>query len=139
MAKSNGKRGNAFKLSFYGSSELLKKIDDAGGNVEDAISSAIVKSAQLPKHDMEEFMRQHRYSGLTASTMTEDRIKWIDGKCKYRVGYDIKKGGMASLFLDIGTPKMKPHFFIYHSVEKNITRIMHLQESALQDALRELL
>lgn len=139
MAKSSGKRGNAFNLSFYGSSELLKKIDRAGGNVEEAIGKAVVKGAQLPKLYMMEFMNEHRYSGLTASTMTEDTIEWKDGKCRYRVGYDIKKGGMASLFLDVGTPKMKPHFFVHHAVEKNLTKISELQESALKDALQELL
>lgn len=140
MAKSTGKRKNAMTMDFYGSADILNKIEAAGGNVERAIGKAVVKAGQIPKREMEQFMSQHKYSGLTDRSMTEDKeVVWKDGKARYRVGYDIKKGGMAALFLDIGTPRMKPYFFVYHAMENNFTNIKNAQELALKEALRELL
>lgn len=133
------KRRNSLSIDFYGTSELLNKIEDAGGNLEDIIGGAVHESVQPAKNDMVSFMSKHRFTGLTESSIDETPLNWKNGQLKYRVGYNMKKGGIAALFLDVGTPKQKPYFFVHHAVETNIDRIKKAQEDALKEAFRELL
>lgn len=133
------KRKNAFSMDFYGSSELLKKIDRAGGNVEDAISRAVARSMDAPKKDMLEFIKKHHVSGATEESFGETPFEWKNGVLKYAVGFNIKKGGIAALFLDVGTPTMDAHFFIHNARYKNLTKIRDAQEAALKEIFKELI
>lgn len=133
------KRKNAFSIDFYGSSQLLKKIEAAGGNVEKAISQAVQKSMEEPKRDMQNFMASHHLTGLTEKSFGETPMEWKNGVLEYAVGFDMKKGGIAALFLDVGTPTNPPTFFINHTVEKNITKIRDAQQAALREILKELI
>lgn len=56
----------------------------------------------------------------------------------FEYGFDAKKGGLPALFLDIGTPKIKPTFFIYYAVERNLARIHQIQREELTKILEGL-
>lgn len=137
MAKKK-KRGST--VQFYGTSELLKKIEAAGGDVEGAITRAVQKSMQQPKAEMQAFfIQQHHLTGATERSFEESPIVWSSGQLKYYAGFNMKKGGIAALFFEIGTPKMPPRFFIYNIVKKNLTSIRDEQQKALNEAFRELM
>lgn len=133
------KRKNSFYLDFYGSSDLLKKIESAGGNVEQAVSKAVARSMEAPKRDMQTFISSHHLTGMTEDAFGETPFEWKNGVLEYAVGYDMKKGGIAALFLDVGTPTMPPSYFINHAVEKNITEIRDAQQKALKEIFRGLM
>lgn len=133
------KRKNSFYLDFYGSSELLRKIESAGGNVEQAVSKAVARSMEAPKRDMQAFISSHHLTGMTEDAFGETPFEWKNGVLNYAVGYDMKKGGIAALFLDVGTPTMSPSFFINHAVEKNIDKIRDAQQAALREIFKELI
>ncbi len=140
MAKRKGsfsKKGNF--IEFYGSAELLNKIEDAAGNVNKAVEKALVKSAELPKKDMLDFIRQHKDTGTTEASFVDNEVKWDGDRLTLKTGFDIKKGGLPALFLDIGTPKIKPSFFVYYAVEKNVNKIKQIQQETLQEILKELM
>ena len=129
--------GGKSKIEFFGTSELLKKIEKAGGNVEKACTDALRASVQTPKQEMLEYIRQHHVTGQTENSFVEE-IKNENGKIYCEVGFSIRRGGIAALFLNLGTPKIKPSFFIENAVDHNIDKIKADQLKALNDAFREL-
>lgn len=133
------KRKNSFYLDFYGSSELIRKIEAAGGNVEQAVSKAVARSMEAPKRDMQNFIASHHLTGMTEGAFGETPFEWKNGVLNYAVGYDMKKGGIAALFLDVGTPTIPPSFFINQAVERNITRIRDVQQAALKEIFKGLM
>ena len=129
-------------LNFYGLTELLQKIDDAGGSVPEALSRAIQESSAPIGADMLKFMAQHHRTGKTAASYTDVvDIKGYgsSGFITYKLGFDTKKGGLPALFLDIGTPTITPSFFVYYAIENNADNVVQAQQRALEKALKELM
>lgn len=128
------------KMGFYGSSELLKQIENAGGQVEDAIITAIRKSAEKPSEEMQSFIRKHRRTGQTESSWTEE-IKNKDGVITAEFGFSIKKGGIAAMFWNVGTPRKAPAatYFIDNALENNIDEIIEAQNNALRQCFSNLM
>lgn len=56
----------------------------------------------------------------------------------FEYGFDAKNGGLPALFLDIGTPKIKPTFFIYYAIERNYPTIHAIQRAELMKILEGL-
>ena len=124
------------RIDFYGSSELLKKLEKAGANVEKVVVDALKKSVEKPKAEMLDYMSQHHYTGQTEESFTEE-IKQEGDKVFLRLGFDIKKGGIAAVFLNYGTPTMAPSFFVDNAIENNIDEIKRVQLEALNEAFKE--
>ena len=129
--------GGKAKIDFYGSSELLKRLEAAGANVEDCIVEALQKSVEKPKEEMLQYIRQHKLTGQTEDSFTTE-IKHDGNKVYLKVGFDIKKGGIAAIFLNYGTPKIAPSWFIDNAIENNIDEIKRAQVEALNKAFEEL-
>lgn len=128
------------RVEFFGTSELLQKLEKAGANVEEEIVNALKKSVQKPKNEMIEFMRTQpkRKTGKTISSMVEE-IKEENGKVFCEVGFSVRKGGIASIFWNLGTPYKRPTYFIDKAVENNIDEIKRSQLEALKKSLGGLL
>ena len=130
--------GGKSRIEFFGTSELLKKIEKAGGNVEKACADALKRSLEKPKQEMLQVIKEHHLTGDTEKSFVEE-IKTENGKIYCEVGFSIRKGGIAALFLNLGKPKkIKPEFFIDNAVENNIDEIKRAQLEALNEAFREL-
>lgn len=128
------------KIEFYGDSEILKKLEEAGQNVEEAITTAIRKSAEKPADEMLSYIRKHRRSGRTENSWTES-IKSKDGVITAEIGFSVRKGGLASIFWNYGTPRKAPsaHWFVDNAIDKNIDEIIEAQNVALRNAFKGLL
>lgn len=119
----------------YGVSDLLKNIEAAGGKVDQAVKRAVDESLKIVGDDMQSFMNQHRFTGETMDSF-EIVPATSDGKMvNGNAGYNTKKGGLPAIFLDVGTPKQKPHFFRYYAVENNRQRIEKIQRATLEEIL----
>lgn len=129
--------GGKSRIDFYGSSELLKRLEAAGANVEQCVVNALEKSVEKPKAEMLEYIRQHKLTGKTEQSFTTE-IKHEGNKVFLKVGFDIKKGGIAAVFLNYGTPKIAPSFFIDNAIEHNLDEIKRAQLQALNEAFEGL-
>lgn len=140
-----GKKGNfshkgGVTVDFFGFEELLQKIDDAGGNVVDAVVEAAKASSKPIKADLLGFMAKHRLTGATEASFTDvQEVKKGYGIISYKLGFDKEHDGLPALFLDIGTPTIKPTFFVYHAFEDNVDKVKAEQEAALRKAFEELM
>ena len=129
--------GSKAKIDFYGSSELLKRLEAAGANVEKCIVDALQKSVEKPKEEMLQYIKQHKLTGQTEESFTTE-IKHEGNKIYLKVGFDIKKGGIAAIFLNYGTPKIAPSFFIDNAIDHNIDEIKRAQLQTLNEAFEGL-
>lgn len=133
MAKTSlGKRG---VVEFYGFDELIKKLDKSESQIKKAIEKSMKRSSVYPKKDMLDFIKKHHLTGLTESSFKDLEIYWDKTICKGDIGFSIDRGGIAALMLDIGTPKIKPKFFIYYAVSNNRKLMREEQEKALNEIL----
>lgn len=130
------KRGNIVEM--YGVSELLKKIESAGGNVDEAVKKAVDKSLEIVGKDMQGFMEKHKLTGETYASYEQIAASIKDNKVEAMVGFNKKSGGLPAIFLDVGTPSQKPYFFRYYAVENNRQQIEEIQRETLNDILEGL-
>ena len=140
MAKKG--RGSSIKgdmLEMTGVSDLLKAIEKAGGNVDAACKKAADESLKIVGDDMQNFMAKHKVTGDTYGSYEQNPATVKGGKVEASVGYNAKKGGLPAIFLDVGTPKQKPHFFRYYAVSNNRLRIAEVQRGAMEDILKGLI
>lgn len=72
------------------------------------------------------------FTGGSVKTVSEEDCLYFE------YGFDAKNGGLPALFLDIGTPKIKPTFFIYYAVENNLKKIHEIQKEELTKILEGL-
>lgn len=139
MAKKDKYRGSSLKGGFelYGASELLKKIEAAGGKVDTAVQKAVDRSLEIVGADMQSFMEQHKRTGETVGSFEQVPAQIKDGKVVANVGYRLDDG-LAAIFLDVGTPKQKPYFFRYYAVENNSKKLEEIQRGTLNEILEGL-
>ena len=140
MAKRSKGRGTSLKGGFelYGVSELLKKIEKMGGNVDNACKKAVDESLKIVGEDMQNFMSGHKDTGDTMASYEQIPAEVKDGRIEAVVGYNAKSGGLPSILLDVGTPKQKPYFYRYYAVNNNAAKLEEVQHKALNEILRGL-
>lgn len=145
-------KGTSYKqnnmVSYYGVGSLLKKIEKAQGNVDKAIKSATDESLKVIGNEAQRLMRPlspgKAGTGDTYRSF-EQRPAEMNGKfVQASVGYDVDKGGLPAIFLDVGwtgTPKREPkkgHFWRYYAVENTRKQVGDAQRQALKEILRDL-
>lgn len=133
---SSVKRKNLVEM--YGVSDLLNNIEKAGGKVDEAVKKAVDKSLQVVGADMQNFMSGHILTGETFASYEQVPAAAKGNKVEANAGYNIEKGGLPAIFLDVGTPKQKPHFYRYYAVENNRKRIEEIQRATLNEILEGL-
>ena len=119
-------------IKFYGFDELAKSLDVADNVLKRAIEDCMKKSAELPKRDMLDFMAKHK---LTERSFKDLDITWKGNVCTGAIGFDIPSGGLPAVFLDKGTPKIRPKYFIYYAVTNNAREIEKMQRETLKKIL----
>ena len=68
-------------------------------------------------------MAPHNDRGITAeSIVTSPHIEWAGSVGSVDIGFDIPNGGLPSVFLMYGTPKMTPDRKLYNAVYGNKTK-----------------
>ena len=142
MAKARKYKGSSIKrgniVEMYGVSDLLKQIENAGGKVDAAVQKAVDNSLELVGMKMQLFMMDHRESGDTYASYEHIKASVQGNSVTAMVGYNSKEGGLPAIFLDVGTPKQKPHFFRYYAVENSRKQIEEIQRATLGEILEGL-
>lgn len=126
---------NVTKIDFYGSSELINRLEKAGKNVIDEIIKAVDESLKPVEDDLKSFMAGHRGTGATIKSYFKE-ITTEGNVIKLRMGFDSKKGGLGAIFLNLGTPYIAPSFFIDKAVEENVDKIKRIQQEILANAFK---
>lgn len=100
-------------MSLTGVDEIIHDIERLGGDIPKAVEKALIKSGELATQEYLNVIDKHRYSGLTEDSIEMNlNVKNNGNKITLQTGFDISKGGVASIWLDRGTPVQKPVRFI---------------------------
>lgn len=130
-------RGSSVKnkawIEMYGMSELLKKIEQAEGKVDEAVKKAVDNSLEYVGMKMQLFMMGHRLTGETYSSYEQVKAQIKKGKVEAIAGYNVDNGGLPAIFLDVGTPTQKPYFFRYYAIENSSKEIAEIQRNTLEE------
>lgn len=126
------------RVEFFGSAEILQKLEKAGANLDKVVIEAIRKGNEKPKRDMLDFIKRHRRTGITEASWVEEIEKGNDGVIYSRIGFSARKGGLPAIFLNLGGLHNEPYFFIDRAVEDNIDEIARIQREALMEAFKGL-
>lgn len=136
------------KLEIEGLNELLNRIELLNGNVRATTEQALRETHRIVTHKAENAMSatylpaRGKYS--TGETLLHLRrnaaIEWHGDVAEVKVGFDIKRGGLTSIFLMYGTPRMKPDKELYNAFFGNRTKkeIVEAQENVFWNEIRRL-
>lgn len=96
-------------LDFKGISELSEKYEKLGGELQTLATEALEFIPDEINPKLHVAMAKHRKTGKTEATIVQDqKVVWSGLAASISVGFDIKKGGLPSIFLMYGTPRHAP-------------------------------
>lgn len=101
--------GKKFGLNFDGVAELSEKLEALGGDLKQVAEQALefIPGDVNPK--LHAAMQKHRGHGVTEKSIVEgQKVTWTGNIASIDVGFNLKKGGMPSIFLMYGTPRHAP-------------------------------
>lgn len=120
MAKrrtSKRKKARNFALEFDGVEQLIEKLENLGGSVEETTEKALIATHAHVTPGVEDAITPHYFSGATEESIKRSpKIIKEGAKMAVPVGFSISQGGIASIFLMYGTPKMNPDNKVYNAI-----------------------
>lgn len=134
------------KLDTSGFTEILKKIDELEGDINQIVEKTLKKAGDKINRDTEDAMAMQnlpasgRYSGgqTKSAVITDAQVRW-DGNTAYvPIGFDFSKPG-AGGYLISGTPRMAPDPVLnkMYRQKKYMAEIQkEMQEEAWDEVLR---
>lgn len=104
MAKSGKRLG----LEFTGWKDMIERIDKMGGNVRQATEEALQATADIVRPKMLSEIKKHHRTGQTEKSFHTEGVQWEGNTAYIKCGFEFDKGGFVAVYLNYGTPKMKP-------------------------------
>lgn len=135
---------NKIGLQFKGWQELLSGVEKVSGEsgLKEAVNGALNASKNAVNTKIKKSMNKSnlpahgKYSGSphTLESLNRDfDVKWSGYTGEIKVGFDLKKSGLTSIFLMYGTPKMQPVNGLKDAVYGNKTKkeVQKIQKEAI--------
>lgn len=142
---------NKIGLQVKGFEEYMAKLDELGGNtaMKRGVESALKASKQYVNPLINAAMTSSNlpaggvYStGDTKQAIDNDMsVEWDGMIGSVKVGFDFKKGGLTSIFLMYGTPKMSPVAGLKEAIygAKTQREIKKIQAEALNKVIKRVM
>ena len=131
---------NKLTVDFSNFLEYAEKLDQLGGDLKATAEEALQESKDYVTENIEADMKSHTRTGRTEASIKEDsKVTWEGMTASIDVGFDIKHGGLASIFLMYGTPKMAKDQKLYNDFYGASTRrkIKEMQEKIFKEAIKK--
>ena len=128
----------AFNTKMF--SDYGEKLEAVGGNLKRATEEALEKSKDYVNGELHKQMKKHNRSHKTDKSIQDNaKVVWSGFKAEINVGFDIKHGGMASIFLMHGTPRANKDQKLYNAVYGTATKkkITEIQQKVFEKAIKE--
>lgn len=125
-------------LEFDGFEKLIQKLEEVEGAAEQATEKALVATHGFVTQNLQTAITPHRRTGETERSLQRNAdVTWIGTTAEVEVGFDIENGGLPSVFLMYGTPKMKPDRKLYNAIygAKTKKEIAELQEKEFRKCI----
>lgn len=132
---------NKTRIEFEGFEEAVARLSKLEGNVRQVTEKALDETHKYVTNQVQPIIRKHKQTGATeASLKTNSKVEWAGTLASDEVGFNIRKGGLPSIFLMYGTPRMKKDQKLYDAFYGSKTRnqIMKIQEDIFYAEIRRL-
>lgn len=114
---------NRVGMSFKGFEEMAAKFDSMGGDLRSVVTECLEKTNAHITPKLHADMQKHNRSGKTESSISDSsHVEWEGANAYIKVGFNIKEGGLPSIFLMYGTPRMKKDTRLYNDIYGKKTR-----------------
>lgn len=101
---------------------------------------ALKETHKIITEKTEEAIKEHKRTGRTESSIKENAdIIWTSDVGFVDVGFNIKEGGLASIFLMFGTPRMKPDTDLFNAVYGQKNKIDKVQKEIFEKEISKYL
>ena len=128
-------------LQFTGFDEVMKKLKQANGDIRKTTEQALKETHKIVTAKAKKAVAPHRETGETESSLRESpEINWNGDIATVHVGFDIRNGGLPSIFLMYGTPKMQKDQKLYNAFFGSAVKreILEAQEDVFLTELHRL-
>lgn len=133
---------NKISLEFKAFEEYAEKLDKLGGDLNAVTEKALQKSHDFIMPKLHRDMSKHRRSGETEKSIVDDaKVEWEGTTASIRIGFKISDGGLPSIFLMYGTPRMQKDQQLYDDIYGKRTKkqIAELQEKTFARAIKKIM
>ena len=129
---------NRLNLDFDGFAEVMEKLASLEADMKKPVEEALQVSAEIVTEKIREEMKPHNFTKRTINSLKKPKVRWYgDNYAEVEYGFSIREGGLASIFLEHGTPKQAPTPIIKPAISKTRKKVRAEQERILTNALRE--
>lgn len=125
---------NKMSITFDGFDEMIEQLEKSSGNVKGAVNEALQETHKMITTNADDAMTPHNKTFKTKrSIVNGNGIEWVGDVASVDVGFKIRNGGLASIFLMYGTPKMKKDQKLYNAFKGTKTKkdIAELQKEII--------
>lgn len=126
---------NKIGLQFEGFDELAAQFEQLGGDLRSATENALKASKQAVTPGIDQAINKHRLTGDTERSLDKKiRVEWEGTTASIDIGFHISQGGLPSVFLMYGTPRVKKDTKLYNSIygSKVKKQIAEVQKEVFQ-------
>lgn len=131
------------RLIFSGFEEYAERLDKLGGNLEKTTEKALIATHKHITPKVEAAFQKHdiKYSHETMKSLKKEaKVEWNGSIAEIGVGFKVSDGGLPSIFLMYGTPKIQPDKKLYDAIYGSKTKkeVKALQEEIFAEEISKL-
>lgn len=133
---------NRLTVDFEGFEEMFAKLDKMQADTKKITEKALIKSYEEITPAIGQNIAPHYFTGATEKSLVKTKkVEWNGSTAYIKIGFDISKGGMASIFLMYGTPRMQPDRKLYNSIYGAATRkkVREVQKKIFTEELKKVM
>ena len=119
---------------------MLNELKQLEADVRQTTEAALTEVGKLVTEQAEAAIQPHKRTGRTESALLKQpTVEWTGEEATVHVGFDIANGGLPSIFLMYGTPRMKKDAKLYNAFYGAETqkRIEEIERKAFEKAIEE--
>ena len=131
----------ALGIDYSEISNLVKQLQQIDGNIKKTTEQALKKSQKYSAGNLHSEMAKHKQSGETEASIVEDsKVQWIGSIAQIDIGFDISNGGLPSIFLMYGTPRMSKDQKLFNAIygKKTSNEIANIQKEIFFNEIKKL-
>ena len=133
---------SAFAFHFEEMADLAERFENAGGDLQQAADEALRATHDYITPNLGTEIVRHVRSGRTKGSLDKQGgVVWESPlKAYVNIGFNIGAGGLPSIFLMCGTPKMKADTKLKSAAfgAKTKRKVAEIQKEAMLEAVRKM-
>lgn len=133
---------NRLTVDFTGFREYMERLERLGSDTKGLVDKALKESFETVTPGIEKAIEPHKFTGETEASLVKNAdVKWQGNVGSVEVGFDITHGGLPSVFLMYGTPRMKPDMNLYNSIYGSATKskVRKAQQAVFEEEMRRVM